>query len=208
MTNADDIYTEYRHRCNDNSDIHQHLPTLYERTKRYENPVILELGVRSGNSTSAFLAAMMEVGGELWSVDVQPPQHPPNWREVSDWHIIIGDDTSPVVTHGTPQELDVLFIDTSHAYDHTLEELRTYVPRVNYGGVVLMHDTELRWPEGIGPMFDPVGDAFPVARALDTYCEETGLTWHNMTGCWGLGVIEIPWQSWSAFSAAHPEEEG
>lgn len=192
MTVKEFVNMEYNWRCNNPSDIQEHLPRLYGYATKYRNPVILELGVRSANSTSAFLAALLEVGGELWSVDMQPPQYPQEWRGVENWHIVIGDDVSPQVAHSVPEELDVLFIDTSHAYDHTLTELREYVPRVKPGGIVLMHDTELKWPEGIGPMRDPVLDAFPVARALDAYCAETGLRWNNITGCWGLGVIHIP----------------
>jgi predicted O-methyltransferase YrrM len=94
---------------------------------------------------------------------------------------------TPVIAADTPPEIDVLFIDTSHAYWHTLEELRLYVPRVQPGGVVLMHDTELESPDGVGNR-----PPFPVAKALNDFCAETGLMWRNRTGCWGLGIIDIP----------------
>ena len=55
-------------------------------------------------------------------------------------------------------------------YDHTLlERLRKYVPLVKPGGVVYLHDTKLETPELVGPTLP-----YPVARALDTFCAETG----------------------------------
>jgi predicted ThiF/HesA family dinucleotide-utilizing enzyme len=89
--------------------------------------------------------------------------------------------------------VDLLFIDTSHYYEHTLQELRTYVPRVRPGGTVLMHDTELTREQITayeGRALD--GPGIPVAQALDDYCAETGLTWTNTAGCFGLGRIDIP----------------
>jgi cephalosporin hydroxylase len=90
------------------------------------------------------------------------------------------------VINTAPAEVDVLFIDTSHTYEQTLAELHTYVSRVRAGGVVMCHDTEVEGPAGVG-----ASTPFPVARALDTFCEETGLTWVNQPGSHGLGVIQV-----------------
>lgn len=179
------LHADFQARCNSLSDIYQHLPTLYGQAVRYPEAVVLELGVRSGNSTAAFLAAAEKVDGTVWSVDIQEPRSRSNWHDTGFWNLIIGDDLSAEVQAATPAEVDVLFIDTSHAYDHTLSELRTYVPRVRSGGVVLCHDTELESPEGVGNR-----PPFPVAKALTAYCTESGLTWVNISGCHGLGVIE------------------
>jgi hypothetical protein len=64
---------EYEQRCREWSDIVDHLPRLYDEVTRYREPQIIELGVRSGNSTAAFLAAVEKVGGHLWSVDPMVP---------------------------------------------------------------------------------------------------------------------------------------
>lgn len=176
---------EYAARASVWSDIQDWLPTLYETVAGYPHATVLELGVRRGNSTAAFLAALEDVGGQLWSVDVRTPAVPPLFWQCGLWTCRIGDDCDPVIADALPAQLDVLFIDTSHHYDHTLAELRLYVPRVRPGGTVLMHDTELEQPEG----FD--GEPFPVARAIDTYCAEAGLAWDNRPGCFGLGVIHI-----------------
>lgn len=163
------------------SDIVQHLPQLHAEASRGD-AVVIELGVRSGNSTSAFLAAVEEHGGHVYSVDIGRPSVP--WHGHPQWTFQLGDDLALV--DGLP-ECDVLFIDTSHHYRHTWDELEAYVPKVRPGGVVLLHDTELECP-GDAPQGDP---AFPVRTAVDEYCTAAGLTPEYVTGCYGLGVIRI-----------------
>jgi predicted O-methyltransferase YrrM len=179
------LRADYDARCTTWSDIQDWIPTLHDTAARYPGAVVLELGVRSGNSTSAFLLAVDEVRGHLWSADVNTPGVPGWWWSYPRWTCRIGDDCNPAVAVDLPAEVDVLFIDTSHHYEHTLNELRLYVPRVKSGGVVLMHDTELEQPDGYA------GGPFPVARALDAYCAEAGLRWENRAGCYGLGVIQL-----------------
>jgi cephalosporin hydroxylase len=41
-----------------------------------------------------------------------------------------------------PEEVDVVFVDTDHRYELTLEEIRTYAPRVRSGGCMVFHDTQ------------------------------------------------------------------
>ena len=40
-----------------------------------------------------------------------------------------------------PSEIDVLFIDTSHTYEHTLEEMKYWFPFLGKQGKVIFHDT-------------------------------------------------------------------
>jgi len=171
------------------SDIQEYLPFLHEQAKLRENTWVLELGARKGNSTLAFLAGVTEVGGHVWSVDVanviSDPAGMAPWRGSRRWTFIHGDDMDPAIQANLPRRVDVLFIDTSHEYEHTLGELRAYMPRVAPGGVALFHDTHLMgWP-GYG--WDQ--DVSPVWAALDEYCAEAGLEWEDVGGVYGLGVI-------------------
>lgn len=175
-------YHDYLHRLGKWSDIQGHMPFLYETVRGCTKPVVIELGVREGNSTSALLAAVTSAHGELWSVDAAPPAVPGEWREDPRWHFLQADDMSPQAAAWLPARCDVLFIDTSHTYGHTLAELRAYVPRVRAGGTVLLHDT------------CTVEDGEPdseVAKALDVFCGETGLEWSSRPGSYGLGVIRV-----------------
>lgn len=177
------------------SDIWEHLPFLHDTALSYERPKIIELGVRTGNSTSALLAAAEEGGGHLWSVDIIVPPVPVAWLDDEAWTFLHGSDVHPEIVRRIKEDtapgVDVLFIDSSHEYEHTLEELRTYVPMVRPGGVVLMHDTEATEQ----PPFANEGArkiAENVTRAIEAYCAEMGLTWESRHGCGGLGVINIP----------------
>lgn len=185
---------EYDRRCYEPSDIRDHLPELCRIVSSYNAPRVLELGVRSGNSTAALLAAAESTGGHVWSVDVEQPDVPPWWETLGRWTLHIGNDIDGVVHRKlrlNPGALEVLFVDTVHTYEHTLAELRLYVPMVRSGGTVLLHDTETEVPQGVPTAIAARQPAFPVARALDTFCAETGMMWENRTGCWGLGVLEV-----------------
>ncbi len=171
-----DLYQDRLYRW---SDIQEYMPFLHEMAG--EHPRILELGTRSGNSTIAFLAAIEKVGGHLVSVDIDPcpliPDHPQRT-------FIQGDDMSQEVWDKLPFHL--VFIDTSHYYQHTLDECRRFVPMIS--GIALFHDTRLfphpheyEWHEDIPP----------VRKALDDYCAETGLSWEEIPGEYGMGCIRI-----------------
>ena len=112
---------EYRRRAAEDHDLRQQMPVLYAWA-RHPGARIIELGVRTGNSTCAFLAGIEHSGGELWSVDVSEPEVPAEWREIPAWHVLVADDTSPEAVSFCPDGADVLFIDTSHLYEPTLAE--------------------------------------------------------------------------------------
>lgn len=180
----------YRDRLHHWSDIQEYLPFLNETAKAYKNVRVLELGARKGNSTLAFLAAADAVGGHVWSgdidrIDINPDGMLP-WRGNPRWTFICGDDMNPDIQAQYPPEMDVFFLDTSHEYEHTLAELEVFMPRVR--GVALFHDTRLiGWPG----YESPVKNVPPVRAALDEYCRKTGMTWEEIPGTYGLGVIRI-----------------
>ena len=170
------IRADYEARCASKrraqQDIVEHLPFLYETACRYEGVRVIELGVRRGNSTSAFLAAAYERDGQVWSCDFKRPLVPQWWHDLDRWTFYQGDDRPKGARVVAPSGCDVLFIDTSHTYPHTKEELRAYGPRVCPGGVILCHDTDMGG----------------VSRALDELYPE----WVYRLGCNGLGVVEVP----------------
>jgi cephalosporin hydroxylase len=182
----------YQDRLSRDSDIQEYLPFLREQAASRPGCTVLELGTRRGNSTLAFLAGAAESGGHVWSCDIGPVDQDPEgmrpWRNVPQWTFTHGDDMDPAVQALLPARCDVLFIDTSHEYAHTLAELRAYMPRVSpWGGIALFHDTHLMyWP---GHHWDR--DISPVWAALDDYCAEAGLSWEDRPGRYGLGVIRL-----------------
>jgi cephalosporin hydroxylase len=185
------LQSAYLDRLSRDSDITEYLPFLYEQARSREGVRVLELGTRKGNSTLAFLAGAKESGGHVWSNDVTnvalDPEGMAPWARHPLWTFTCGDDMDVTVQSLLPARCDVLFIDTSHEYEHTLAELRVFMPRVAPGGIALFHDTNVYdWP-GYGWS----GDVPPVQQALDEYCAETGRSWENMPGEYGLGVIRV-----------------
>jgi len=174
----------YRERCAVDSDIHEHLPFMVELVESLGATKVVELGTRSGLSTVAWLHALEATDGHLWSVDMDPA--PDLGLEVDRWTFIQGDDCDPDVYSQLPSGADIVFIDTSHAYDHTLQELRLYRWLVRPGGRLVLHDTELPQPELVGPQ-----PPYPVKKAVVEFCAAEGLRWTNRPNCWGLGIIEV-----------------
>jgi predicted O-methyltransferase YrrM len=169
------------------TDIQGHLERIYSEVVARPGAVVCELGVRSGESTRALLAGCEAVDGRLWSVDVNDPQQLPDCVLKSErWTFLRAGDLSSEALLFVPKTLDVLFVDTSHTFEHTWLEIQSYVPRLRPGGVALFHDTELSgdWPDMPQPQPE-----FPVAAALDMYCEATGREWRNVPGYYGLGVL-------------------
>ena len=179
------FFDEHQQRCSEWSDIHEHLPRLYVETCRYTAPQVVELGVRSGNSTCAFLAAVEAVGGHVWSVDPVRAHVPPHWFDSDLWTFVQADDLKVV---DEAPACDVLFVDTTHAYEQTFHELWYYAGKVRKGGVILLHDTELERPEAA-----PHDDPFPVRRATEEFLSFypdgviESVEW--VAGCNGLAVI-------------------
>lgn len=150
---------------------------------------MIELGVRTGISTAAFLTTAAAV----WSCDIERPRVPDAWHSLANWHFILGSSTDARTVSAFPQWCDLLFIDTSHDYDQTLLELCTYWDRIRPGGLALLHDTE--W-EPLDPAAN--GDRTcreldrpggPVTRAIETFTSGHGLSWINRHGSFGLGII-------------------
>lgn len=175
------LAAEYDRVCRTPSDIYLHLPRMVDLVQDLGATNVIELGTRTGVSTIAWLYAL-EGTGTLTSVDLDPK---PDIGDHEHWTFIQGDDLAPSVL-AMLDPADIIFIDTSHHYEHTIQELNTYLPFVKPGGRIVCHDTQLRRPEG-----SPRRPVFPVRTAILEFVEAHDLTWHEYPDCYGLGVIEI-----------------
>ena len=188
------IEDAYRHASATWSDIYEHLPTLVDLTLELDARTVIELGVRTGNSTAAWLWGVEQTDGLVWSCDVAEP---PAWlRQFHRWTFHLGDDLDPETLSRAPAEADILFVDTSHRYLHTVAEIGAWSPRVRPGGAVVFHDTEV---ETFGADVHEPGSEppFPVRKAVD---EWTGAM--SEAGCQaevehhpnnhGLTIVRLP----------------
>lgn len=100
-------------------DMGPHVATLTRLAS--EATTIVELGVRTGVSTWALLDGLPE-DGRLVSVDLMREGIPRRVTEDPRWTLVTGDDRDATVQAQLPNA-ELVFIDTSHEYHHTLEEL-------------------------------------------------------------------------------------
>ena len=172
----------YAEQCATPSDIYLHLPRMVALVEATNAQHVIELGTRTGVSTIAWLHALESTGGRLTSVDID--ERPPigEWPH---WTFIQGDDCDPEV-YAALEPADIVFIDTSHLYEHTARELSLYRWLVRPGGFLALHDTELPIPEGAPPF-----PRFPVKAALREFCTQEGFEWSNYPDCWGFAVVKV-----------------
>lgn len=124
-------------------DIHEHLPTL--RAYAEEVGHIVEIGTRTGNSTTGFLMGLSKNGGEMHSYDIDKQNFtPPEIPNVS-WFF------HQQNTHAEDCQIpktDLLFIDGDHAYESVMKDLR-FAPQARK--FIIMHDTSQEWAKDNQP---------------------------------------------------------
>jgi|UniRef100_A0A7V6A5Q1 hypothetical protein len=128
--------------------INEHLETLFLETLSLKPRLIVELGVARGESARGFAQAAQLCGARLVSVDLNDCSKAIDWQG---WNFIQQDDIAfakefPAWCRERQIEpvIDVLFIDTSHYFEHTLEEIRSYFPFLADHAKVFFHDTNLQ----------------------------------------------------------------
>jgi cephalosporin hydroxylase len=130
------------------SDIDEHLELIFTETLLLEPKLIVELGVRGGTSTFVFERAANLCGASIVSVDIDDCSSvSPHPR----WHFFQGDDVQFADVfpefcrqRNLPPSVDLLFIDTSHYYDHTVQEIAAWFPHLSSRAKVMLHDTNMR----------------------------------------------------------------
>jgi predicted O-methyltransferase YrrM len=154
--------TDLQSWADDQVDMAPHYRTLIRYAR--EAKVIVEFGVRGGVSTWAFLDGLPD-DGLLYSVDIVDCIVPPRVSGDPRWTFIVGDDMDPAVQAQLPETADLVFIDTSHEYEHTVNEI-AYALTLEPARIVF-HDYVMP----------------PVQRAVDEFTARTG---------WRLVANELP----------------
>lgn len=164
-------------------DMKDFAPWLAEHAKG----TILEIGVRDGASTSAFLTGIQQNGGTLLSLDIADCSqlfagHP-------QWKFLQTDSRNPKL-HVPP--LDLLLIDGDHTRDGYRADLERFYPLVKPGGLILSHDIA---PEPGQTLEDAPGSDFPSTAIREEYfafADTHHLAHEELPGKYGLGVMTKP----------------
>jgi cephalosporin hydroxylase len=127
--------------------ISDHLVTIYLESLKVRPRLIVELGVRGGSSTRVFGKVARRNNAVIISVDIQ------DCLQVIDherWHFVRSDDIefadqfeSWCMEKRIKPAIDLLFVDTSHVYGHTVLEIHRWFPYLSSESKVIFHDTNM-----------------------------------------------------------------
>lgn len=113
----------------------------------------VELGHYYGYSTllTGFMLRSMNNGGKMVSIDIDPKANAftGKWIEraglTETCSLFLGDSSDPKALDFAVQQLggmpDLILLDSSHQYEHTLRELDLWVPLMTPNTIMVLHDT-------------------------------------------------------------------
>jgi len=122
-------------------DSDRHVLTCFSMAMQIHAKKILELGVRTGNTTLPFLCAAKELGGMVHSVDLDATtfQCPDDLRVY--WKFFQSDTIAWLEQQRNQgAQYDLIYIDDWHAYDHVRRELEIIDSMVTPSSIILLHD--------------------------------------------------------------------
>lgn len=127
------------------TDISDHLGVLFRESFSAKPKLIVELGVRGGESTFVLERVAGLCSSELISADLQDCSGISKYKK---WFFIQKDDIGFAgefknwcKKKGIKPEINILFIDTSHEFEHTLKEIKHWFPYLSSKAKVFFHDT-------------------------------------------------------------------
>ncbi len=130
------------------TDMSDHLVTLFIESLTIRPKLIVELGVREGESTFVLERVARLFGSKLVSVDIEDCSRISSYQN---WMFVKSDDIgfaqkfeSWCEGHSIQPQIDILFIDTSHLFEHTLQEINHWFPFLSDRAKVFFHDTNLQ----------------------------------------------------------------
>lgn len=174
-----DSYHEIQNRSQIPTDISDHLKRIFIESVQADPDTIVELGVRNGESTFSFERAAELTGADIVSVDIEDCI---NVTEYKKQYFVQSDDIEFAEEfegwckmRDIDTTIDVLFVDTSHLYEHTVEEIKRWFPHLADDVVILFHDTNMsriyrREDGSVGRGWD---NDRGVIRALERYFDCT-----------------------------------
>lgn len=122
-------------------DSDRHVMTCFSIALQIHARRILELGVRTGNTTLPFLCAAQELGGMVHSVDLDATRFccPDDLRVY--WQFFQSDAIAWLDRRAQEgAQYDLIYIDDWHSYPHVRCELELIDSMVSPSTVILLHD--------------------------------------------------------------------
>lgn len=170
-------------------EVSAHLWSLYWIARNIRATRIFELGVRSGDSNRALRAAAMDIpGATVTSFDIDGDSYHVNDVTASygiepfdgTWTCIKSDSVKAAEMYGNGT-VDLLFIDTLHSFQHTVQEIIAWMHTIRPGGIMAFHDVGLNEPgrDGVLPAMRAClrPEAWDMEIHLHCAPGDTGMGW-------------------------------
>jgi len=145
--NFPELVEVYAHQDSKISDISDHLDYLFMESLKVNPKLIVELGVRGGESTKCLEKVAKICDSLLIQVDPDADSYHSPWKKS---YFVAEDDIAFAKkfakfceAKNVVPKIDLLFIDTTHLYDQTVKEIREWYPLLAPGGRVIFHDTNM-----------------------------------------------------------------
>jgi cephalosporin hydroxylase len=159
------------------SDISEHLKRIFIECEAKKPKLIVELGTRGGESAFVFERIAALTKGVLVSVDLNDCSAACRYIK---WKFVQSDDIEFAMIfreycqkEGIQPDIDVLFVDTSHEYSHTKDEIRYWFPFLSPFALVIFHDTNMKifYRRCDGSLGRGWSNRRGVIRAIEEYLE-------------------------------------
>ena len=156
----------------------KHIPFAFFITQLLKPKIIVELGVHTGNSFSAFCQAVKELnitascyGIDSFKGDPHAGFYDENiFLEIN--HYIIenyGDfaqimkmNFDDALTYFNDRSIDLLHIDGYHTYEAVKHDFEAWLPKMSNKGVILLHDTQVRRDNfGVWKLWEEICKLYP-----------------------------------------------
>ena len=175
------------------SDLGNNVHILYDKTKKINNGILIDLGVRTGVSSETLLINADEKNNKVFGVDVDFSQTAGHVKSNPNYNLIPGD--SVTVGKNWDQKIDFLFVDTFHIKEQVMCELFYWYPCLKIGATIAFHDSN--WPEGKhdvygGIVWDRVEKGIMEFFGINTLTyEDEFIKVENYPDSWGMTFVTI-----------------
>jgi len=165
-------------RLSDVDSWHEHIPFAFFTVAALRPRVLVELGTWKGDSYCAFCQAVQTLGlptqcyaVDTWEGDEHTGAYGPEILEELRAHHdplygsfsrLLRQTFDEAAEHFVDGSVDLLHVDGCHGYDAVAHDLETWLPKLGEGGVVLLHDTNVREPGfGVWRLWDELSSRYP-----------------------------------------------
>jgi len=157
----------------------KHIPFAYFAVTVLRPDLIVELGVHSGNSFSAFCQAVVEndlsvkcYGIDTFAGDLHSRHYDESiFNDISNFvernfgkfASLIRSSFAESVNQFKDKSIDLLHIDGLHTYDAVSHDFTTWLPKVKDNGVILFHDIQVKEKDfGVWCLWDEIKDKYKI----------------------------------------------